>query len=92
MISMDLEDYIEEVKFQMTEWDYLEEEMILSWEDKAREWVDHHTDRQIIKKGEDITVLYKDEELPETMARKYYRAIKDKTEEQYWKNFDLLDR
>ena len=92
MISMDLEDYIEEVKYQMTEWDYLEEEMILSWEDKAREWVDHHADRQIIKKGEDITVLFKDEELPETMARKYYRAIKDRTEEQYWRHFDLLDR
>ncbi len=92
MISMDLEDYIEEVKFQMTEWDYLEEEMILEWEDKAREWVEHHSDRQILKKGEDITVLFKDEELPETMARKYYRAIRDQKDDDYWKNFDLLDR
>lgn len=92
MINMDLEDYIEEVKFQMTEWDYLEEEMILAWEDHAREWVEHHGDSQIVKKGDDITVYFKDEELPETMARKYYRAVRDNNEEEYWKNFDLLDR
>lgn len=92
MISMDLEDFIEEVKFQMTEWDYLEEEMILEWEDKARDWVAHHSDRQIIKKGEDVTILYKDEDLFETIARKYYRAKRDQNEETYWKNFDLLDR
>ncbi len=92
MINMDLEDYIEEVKFQMTEWDYLEEEMILGWEDKAREWTEHHFDRQIVKKGEDVTVFFKDEELPETMARKFYRAVRDDNEEQYWKDFDLLDR
>lgn len=90
MFEIDLEDYLEEVKFQMTEWDGLEEDIILDWEEKAREWVDSHSSKKIIKKNDDVTLLIKDEDLCWEIARRYYRAIKDKTEEQYWKTFDLL--
>ncbi len=90
MLDMDLEDYLEEVKFQMTLWDYLEEEMILEWEEKAREWVDTHEDKRMIKKGEDVTILFKSEDIFEELARLYYRAKRDNTEEEYWKKFKLF--
>ena len=91
MIEYDLEDFLEEVKYQMTLWDYLEEDMIFEWEDKAREWVDRHANSRIIKKGkDDITILVKDEDMFEEMARLYYRAKRDQTEEEYWKTFKLV--
>lgn len=94
MLDYDLEDYLEEVKFQMTLWDYLEEDMILEWEEKAREWMDNFHDpkcKRVIKKGEDITIRVKDEQIFEDLARLYYRAKKDGTEDAYWKKFSLLD-
>ncbi|MDO5293579.1 MAG: hypothetical protein Q4F05_12625 [bacterium] len=94
MLEYDLEDYLEEVKYQMTLWDYLDEEMILDWEEKAREWVKKFRDpkcRRIIKRGEDVTILIKDEDIFEELARLYYRAKRYDGEAEYWKNFSMLD-
>lgn len=93
MMEYDLEDYLEEVKFQMTLWDYLEEDMILEWEDKAREWVAKFNKpkcRSIIKRGEDVTILVKDEKIFEDLARLYYRAKRYDGEAEYWKNFSMI--
>jgi len=42
MMEMDLEDYIEEVKFQMVDAydDVLDKETILAWEEGVRKWVE----------------------------------------------------
>lgn len=87
---MDFEDFIEEVKFQMIELDVLEESIIFDWEDRARDWVDSHNDRRIIKEGDDITLLVKDEEICEEIAKDYYRAVKNQLEDIYWNRFKLL--
>lgn len=89
-IEMDLEDYIEEVKFQMLEWDKLTDDMIFEWEAKARRWVEEHNSKRIIKKGEDVTLLVKDEDYPAELARLYYRAKRDNTEHEYWMKFQLV--
>lgn len=94
MFEYDLEDYLEEVKYQMTLWDHLDEDMIIEWEHNARKWVKEFHDpkcRRIIKHGEDITILLKDEQIFEDLARLYNRAKKDGTEDVYWKNFSLLE-
>ena len=90
MIEYDLEDYLEEVKYQMTEWDGLDEEIILNWENEVRHWVETHEDRRIDKYNGDITLYLKDEEIFEVIARKYYRAIKDGTEREYWMNLHIV--
>ncbi|MFV0343782.1 MAG: hypothetical protein ACK5JH_12985 [Anaerocolumna sp.] len=90
MIEMDLEDYLEEVKFQMTEWDKLTDDMIFEWEFKAREWVDKHNSSRIKKHGENVTLLLKDEDYPQTLARLYYRAKCDNSEVKYWNDFQLF--
>lgn len=94
MVAVDFEDFIEEVKFQMTEYDNLTEEIILDWEEHVREWLEHYNgkNKHLIKKGEDVTVMLKDEstEPMEEMARKYYHVIKNQTQDDYWSNFKLV--
>lgn len=93
-MDWDLEDFIEEVKFQMTQYDYLEDEKIFEWEEKARKWVEMHKDKKYIKyKSKDEIYLAldsEDTEVMEKIARIYYKSVKNKTEEAYWKTFHVL--
>lgn len=91
-MNFDFEDYLEEVKFQMTEYDKLTEEMILDWEDKVREWVEEHQDKSylVYKSPDDIIVKAKTEEHPETVARLFYRAVRDNALDKYWDDFELV--
>lgn len=89
---MDFEDFVEEVKFQMTEYDILEEEIIFDWEDRAREWLEIHEEQcnYIKRKGEDVLVKVPSEEICEDVARKYYIAVKNKQVDGYWDHFQLI--
>ncbi len=116
MIEMDLEDYIEEVKFQMVDAydDVLDKETILTWEKKAREWVQKEQKKCSYKitncypyknlgalkeqkkcsylrfrSKDEIYVQIKNEEVCEKIAKKFYEAVINKTEEEYWKDFKL---
>ena len=55
----DLDDYLEEVKYLMTEYEDLTEEIILEWEEKVREWVEKNIDGKSIKKKNDDEILIK---------------------------------
>lgn len=95
MMEMDLEDYIEEVKFQMVDAydDVLDKQTILSWEEKAREWVEknHEKCRDIRYRSEDeIYIRVKKEEVCENTARKFYQAFVNKSTDEYWKNFRIV--
>lgn len=95
MIEMDLEDYIEEVKFQMVDAydEILDKEMILNWEEKAREWVEKDRGKSscIHYRSEDeIYVKVKNEEVCEITARKFYQAVTGHTINGYWKNFKIV--
>jgi hypothetical protein len=91
MESFDIEDFIEEVKFQMTEYDVLEEETILDWEKKARAYImKQKKNKNIIIKSEDeVYIKIKDEEVMERIALEYYRAFRDGDMDGYWKRFRL---
>lgn len=86
-MEMDLEDYLEEVKFQMTEYDILDEKRILGWEKQARKWVAAHKTNPRIhyRSGEDIWVTVKSEEDLEKTAEKFSQAVKKEQTEKYWK-------
>jgi len=102
MIEMDLEDYIEEVKFQMVDAydDVLNKDTILAWEDGARAWVEQYLDKREGAKSasavlrfrseDEIYVKLKSEEVCETMARKYYQAVINNALDGYWKNFCIV--
>lgn len=87
MIEVDLEDYLEEVKFQMTEYEELEETTILEWEAEFRNWILSHQDKKkcIIKNKNDITIILNDEDEMEEVAAKFYKAYKNNKTIQYWK-------
>lgn len=91
MMEMDLEDFVEEVKFQMTEYEALDEKTIKEWEAKARKWVDKHSDKKygIIKHRDEILVKVKDEEACIEIADKYYKAFKNDKLKDYWYKFTL---
>lgn len=95
-MELDFEDFIEEVKFQMTEFDRLTEDDILDWEEKARAWVEeNHNQRYLKYKSEDdILVKLKNEdaavEVPQEIARLYYRAVRDNRVDVYWDDFKLM--
>ena len=91
-MELDLEDFLEEVKFQMTEFDILEEETILGWEEKVRRWIEHHPDKKYltVKSEDDVQIKIKNEDVMEEIARKFYQAVKNQQEDQYWKKFQLL--
>lgn len=91
MIEMDLEDYLEEVKYQMTEYDILEEDIIKEWEVKARKWTKDHFDRKImVRRGDDLLLLLKNEDIMEDVAQKFYKAVKEDNIKGYWYRFKLL--
>ncbi len=95
-MDFDFEDFIEEIKFQMTEYDRLTEEDILDWEDKVRAWVNENPKERYLKykSSDDITVRLKNEdaavEVPMEIARLYYRAVRDDAVEAYWDDFKLM--
>lgn len=88
----DLEDYLEEIKYLMTEYDELTEEVILDWEEKVRQWVDKNIDDKNIRKRkeDEILIKVKDENIFWDMALKYHNFYRKGQVEEYWENFDLL--
>lgn len=88
----DLEDYLEEVKFLMTEYEVLTEEIILDWEKKARKWVDSNIDGKNIRKRreDEILVIVKDENIFWDIALKYNNYYRKGKEKEYWDNFSLI--
>lgn len=91
MESYDIEDFIEEVKFQMTEYDVLDEETILDWEKKARAYImkQKKSNTIFIKSEDEVYIKIKDETVMERIALEYYRAYRDHDLEVYWKKFKL---
>ena len=88
----DLEDYLEEVKFLMTEYEVLTEEIILDWEKKTRKWVDSNIDGKNIRKRreDEILVIVKDENIFGDIALKYNNYYRKGKEKEYWDNFSLI--
>ncbi|WP_167958675.1 hypothetical protein [Anaerosporobacter faecicola] len=91
MESYDIDDFIEEVKFQMIEYDVLDESTILDWEKKARAYIGKQRGNKniIIKSEEEIYIKIKGEEVMEKIALEYYRAFRDQDLDGYWKRFRL---
>ena len=88
MIELDFEDFIEEVKYQMTEYEGLDKETILTWEDKLRRWIGEHEDKKsfLVRSRDDITVFLKDEDEMSDLAGDFYKAYKNNQLDEYWKN------
>ena len=87
----DIEDYLEEIKYLLTEYDEMTEEVILEWEDKAREYIMSHSDGKKIKmkNEDDIQIAVKDEQIFWDMALKYHNYYRKGEEDKYWKEFDV---
>lgn len=95
MMEMDLEDYIEEVKFQMIDAydEILNKEMILEWEKKAREWIEKDRGKTSCvryRSEDEVYIKVKSEEVCEETAKKFYRAVTGNTVDGYWKNFKIV--
>ena len=91
MMELDLEDFIEEIKFQMTEYDELQKETILDWEDRFMKWVDLHgsKNKKLTKSGDGFLIKIKNEDLMEEIAGKFYDSYKNQKVDYYWKTFNL---
>ena len=87
----DIEDYLEEIKYLLTEYDEMTEEVILEWEDKAREYIVSHSDGKKIKmKNEDaIQIAIKDEQIFWDIALKYHNYYRKGEVDRYWKEFNV---
>lgn len=92
MEQWDFEDFVEEVKFQMTEYEDLTEEIILDWEARVREWIMKHSDGKkiIVKDKDDILVMVKDENIMYNIALRFHNAVRKGIQDEYWSNFSLL--
>jgi len=88
----DLEDFVEEVKFMLTEYDEMTKEIILDWENKFREWIDRKSSSKFIKYNskDDIHIQVKDEDIMYKIAFKYYKAYKNNTCKEYWENLKII--
>lgn len=87
----DIEDYLEEIKYLLTEYDEMTEEIILEWEDKAREYIMSHSDGKKIKmkSEDDIQIAVKDEQIFWDMALKYHNFYRKGEVDKYWDEFDV---
>jgi hypothetical protein len=90
-MELDLEDFIEEVKFQMLEYEILSEEKILDWEEKVRIWIQNHKDKRAItyKNSDDIIIKIRNLDIMTELALKYYKAVKYNQVGDYWKRFNI---
>lgn len=88
MIEIDFEDFVEEVKFQLTEYEDLEEKIILDWETKMRDWITRHNDKKAfhVKSKDDVRIFLKDEDEMYDIANQYYMALHNKKDRDYWKH------
>lgn len=91
-MEMDFEDFIEEIKFQMTEYDILEEEIILDWEERVRQWMKDNRHKSCVryKSEDDILIRVRNEDAMEEIALKFYKAVRNQQEDKYWKTFELI--
>lgn len=87
----DIEDYLEEIKYLLTEYDEMTEDIILEWEDKAREYIMSHSDGKKIKmkSEDDIQIAVKDEQIFWDMALKYHNFYRKGEVDKYWDEFDV---
>lgn len=87
MIEIDFEDFVEEIKYQMTEYEELDETTILEWEKKLRKWIKENRDKKCfhVKSKDVITVFLKDEDETYELAEKYHKAYKSNKVDEYWK-------
>lgn len=88
MIEIDFEDFVEEVKFQLTEYEEMDEATILDWESKMRKWIMNHTDKQMfhVTSKDDIRVFLREEDEMYDIANQYYIALKNTKDKDYWKH------
>jgi hypothetical protein len=73
----------------LTEYDEMTEEVILEWEDKAREYIMSHSDGKKIKmkNEDDIVIAVKDEQIFWDMALKYHNYYRKGEVNKYWDEF-----
>ena len=96
MIEIDLYDFIEDIKYEMTEYEILDEKTIKDWEKRARNWIEEHDDKKkrIVKLKNRIIVKVKDEEVAYDLAcdiaEKYDQACQSSKTDEYWSKFSLL--
>lgn len=85
----DIEDYLEEIKYLLTEYDEMTEEVILEWENNAREYIMSHSDGKKIKmrNEDDIQIAVKDEQIFWDMALKYHNYYRKGEVDKYWEEF-----
>lgn len=92
-MDWDLEDFIEEVKFLMTEYDNLDKEKILEWEEKARAWILRNKKHKSIKYESDdeiyIPLESEDVDVMEEIANVFHTAVKTGQEKEYWDTFEI---
>ena len=88
----DIEDYLEEIKYLLTEYEEMTEEVILDWEDRAREYILKHNDGKNIKvkNEDDIKIMVKDEQIFWDMALKYHNYLRKGMKDAYWKEFNVM--
>ena len=85
----DLEDYLEEIKYLLTEYDEMTEEIILDWEQKVREWVSKNLkDNKIKHNKDDIKIMIQDENIFWDMALKYHNYYRKGKQDEYWREFN----
>lgn len=92
-MELDFEDFIEEIKFQMTEYDEsLGEDIILDWEERVRAWVQNHRDKKYlkVKSEDDIIIRIPNEDVMEEIAQTFCLAVKNGKTENYWRQFKLI--
>lgn len=89
MVEIELEEFLEEVKFQMTNYEELDKDTILRWEKNVRKWIENHKKRNIIKAKDDIILKIKDEDVMFDMAKQYHKAFILNKEDNYWTRFDI---
>lgn len=90
-MELDMEDFIEEVKFQMTMYDILEEKLILEWESGFQNWIRKNKKNPavILRGDDDFRIRLRSEEQMEKAAGIFYKAVKNNNIRGYWKMFRL---
>ncbi|MFP4697898.1 MAG: hypothetical protein ACLFMO_04235 [Eubacteriales bacterium] len=87
-----LEDFLEEVKLEMTGYEEIDEDLIKNWECRAKDWVYLNIGKKnrIIKENNSIYVEIDDESEIFKVVDRYFSAIDNNETEKYWQGFFLI--
>jgi hypothetical protein len=91
-MEFELDEFLEEIKVEMSGYEEITEELINNWETRTKAWILENVNKKnrIIKNNNSIYIQLDDESDIFKVVDRYLAAVDGDEVEAYWQGFSLL--